>query len=83
MKNIIVTISEEHLNDLDSITESMVKDGMIINITFVFGVVWGQADEETIQKLKKRKELSSVMDEKKVSIIKEDITEEDKLRWNY
>jgi hypothetical protein len=60
MKNIIITLSNEHTKDLESISQSMSKDGLRITRLFEFGVIAGSANEETIEKLKKYKEVYAI-----------------------
>jgi hypothetical protein len=70
MKNIIISISENNLSDLESIAESMAKDGLVISNTFEFGVICGSADEDTIERLKARKEVESIVEDKMMRMTK-------------
>jgi hypothetical protein len=69
MKNIIITLSNEHTKDLESISQSMSKDGLRITRLFEFGVIAGSANEETIEKLKKYKEVYAMGYDEEMRII--------------
>ena len=69
MKNIVITISDKYLTELSSISESLRKDGFEISNVYEFGVLIGTvADENILNKLRKRKEIMALTEEKKVNI---------------
>lgn len=59
----VITISQHCLNDMESIAKILEKDGLKINHKFQFGVFIGEADEETIEKMKQHKEVVDVKPE--------------------
>ena len=68
MKNIVITVSESYLDKLKSIADILSKDGLIITNLYEFGVITGSAKSKTIKKLRGRKEIISLTEEKQVFI---------------
>ena len=64
-RSVVVTVHDDFVRDLDSIAELMSQDGLgITNLYHELGVIVGTADEETIGKIRSRKQVESVSDEK-------------------
>ncbi len=69
MKNIVITISEDYIKELGSISDSLRKDGFEITNVYEFGVIIGTvADENIIEKLRKRKEIIALTEEKQANL---------------
>ena len=69
MKNIVITISDNFVNELKSIAQELHKDGLIITNVYEFGVIIGTVDDDKIiEKLRKHKEVISLTEEKQANI---------------
>jgi hypothetical protein len=68
MKNIVITISDSYLYSLSSIAEIFRKEGLIITNLYEFGVITGNAEDKTIRKLYKHKEIISLTEDNQVNI---------------
>lgn len=68
MKNIVITISENHLDNLTSIADLLRKEGLVITNLYDFGVITGSAEERIIKKLRDRKEIISLTEERQAFI---------------
>ena len=68
MKQIIITISAYYLDRLDVVAENLREEGVTITRLYEFGVIIGYAEETTIDKIRHRKEIASLTDEKDVVI---------------
>lgn len=68
IKKIVITISEDYLDKIKSITESLIKEGLVVTNVYEFGVIIGNAEDINIIKLKNRREIISVTEEKHPSI---------------
>lgn len=65
---IVITISEEYLNKLNSVADLLQRDGLHINSLYDFGVITGDADKDIINKLRNYKEIVSLTLDKEVNI---------------
>lgn len=68
MRQIVITISEIYLDRLTIVAEQLHKEGLTITHLYEFGVIIGIAKEEVIPKIRKHKEVISLVKEKKVDI---------------
>lgn len=68
MKNIVITISDNYLYSLKSIAEVLRKEGLIITNLYEFGVITGNAEDRTIKRLFKHKEIVSLTEDKQTNI---------------
>ena len=68
MKQIIITISAYYLDRLDIVAENLREEGVVITRLYEFGVIIGYAEEETIDKIRRHKEIVSLTDEKEAAI---------------
>jgi hypothetical protein len=67
-KNIIVTISENQLNNLNSVAEMLRRDGLEITQVFEYGVITGRMEDHTLDSLHKHSEVVSVTTDQQVDI---------------
>ncbi len=67
-KNIVITISENHLDKLRSVSEMLRHEGLEINQVFEFGVITGSIDESDMGRLKAHEEVLAVVEDKEVDI---------------
>lgn len=67
-KYIIITISENYLDKLNSIADFLRKEGLLITQLYEFGVITGSCEEENIEKLKDHKEIISFAEDTPASI---------------
>ncbi|MDD2512641.1 MAG: hypothetical protein PHS71_05230 [Proteiniphilum sp.] len=68
MRHIVITISEIYLDRLGSVAESLRKEGLIVTHLYEFGVIIGIADDAVIPKIRNRKEIVALNEEKEVNI---------------
>jgi hypothetical protein len=68
MKNIVITISNSHLNRLKSVADLLCKEGLVITTLYEFGVIIGTADEKIIHTLRQHEEVISLTEEKQANI---------------
>ena len=68
MKNIVITISENYLDNLKSIADLLRQEGLTITNLYDFGVITGCAEEIIIKKLRDHKEVISLTEEKQAFI---------------
>jgi hypothetical protein len=68
MKQIVITVSAYYLDRLDVVAENLREEGVTITRLYEFGVIIGYAEETTIDKIRHRKEIASLTDEKDVVI---------------
>ncbi|MDO5979992.1 hypothetical protein [Flavivirga spongiicola] len=62
-KNVIITISEDHLDRINSVVNLLSQDGLVIENVFEFGIITGVVDENKIEKLKKHQEILTLTDD--------------------
>lgn len=68
MRQIVITISAYYLDRLDIVAENLREEGVMITRLYEFGVIIGYAEEETIDKIRRHKEIVSLTDEKEAVI---------------
>ncbi|MDY9919889.1 MAG: hypothetical protein U2P89_13615 [Proteiniphilum sp.] len=68
MRQIIITISEFYLDKLTIVAEQLHREGLIITHLYEFGVIIGAAEEEVIPKIRNYKEVTSLVEDKQISI---------------
>ncbi len=68
MKNIVITLSEDCLERLNAVADSLSKEGLTITHLYEYGVITGCADELIIKSLRARQEIVSLTEEKQVTI---------------
>jgi hypothetical protein len=68
MIQIVITISESYLDQLEALVESLRGDGLVITRYYAFGVIVGIADQEVILRIRNYKEIISLSEEKEVFI---------------
>ena len=68
MKNIVITVSENYLDKLKSLADSLRKDGLTITNLYEFGVITGSAEDSIIKKLRDHKEIISLTEDKQAFI---------------
>ena len=68
MKQIVITVSAYYLDRLDVVAENLREDGVTITRLYEFGVIIGYAEETTIDKIRHRKEIASLTDEKEAAV---------------
>lgn len=64
MKQIVITISAYYLDRLNIVAENLREEGVTITRLYEFGVIIGNAEEETIDKIRHHEEIASLTDEK-------------------
>jgi hypothetical protein len=68
VKNIVITVSENYLDKLKSLADSLRKDGLTITNLYEFGVITGSAEDSIIKKLRDHKEIISLTEDKQAFI---------------
>jgi len=68
MKDIIITVKNSQTDRMSEICEKCKSDGMNIVNIFPFGVITGQASDDTISKLKLYEEFITVNLDKEVTL---------------
>lgn len=68
MRQLIITISEIYLDQLNIVAEELHEEGLTITHIYEFGVIIGIAEEEVIPKIRNLKEVASLVEEKKVDL---------------
>lgn len=68
MKQIVITVSAYYLDRLDVVAENLREEGVTIARLYEFGVIIGYAEETTIDKIRHRKEIASLTDEKEAAV---------------
>jgi hypothetical protein len=68
MENIVITIFDKEIHNLEKLVELFANEGMTINYVFEFGVIIGTADQFTIERLKTHEEIESIDVEKTVDL---------------
>lgn len=64
-KNVVITLSDEYIDKVKSIAESLTQEGLNVQDVFEFGIITGQLEEETIEKIKNRPEILELSEDKK------------------
>lgn len=62
-KNVIITISEDYLDNINSVVNLLNKDGLAIGNIFEFGIITGIVDENKIENIKKHPEILSLSED--------------------
>jgi len=68
MKSVIITIDEKEIEHLSTITNSLVSCGLQVTNEFGFGVITGNADDSTIEKIKAHKEVISLKEDQPIHL---------------
>lgn len=68
MRHIVITISEIYLDRLSSVVESLRKEGVVVTHLYKFGVIIGIADDSVIPRIRNRKEVISLNEEREATI---------------
>lgn len=68
MKNIVITLSDDCLDKINAVADSLSQEGLRITHLYEYGVITGSADELIIKTLRSRKEIVSLTEEKQASI---------------
>lgn len=68
MKNVIITVSENYLDKITSVSELLRENGLNIKHVFEFGVITGEVDEMNIQKLTTHREIFTMTEDKQANI---------------
>ena len=67
-KSVTITIEKEFVGQMADITKSLQDEGLDIDLELEFGVVIGKANDEMIEKMRKRKEIEAVNFESKIQL---------------
>lgn len=67
-KNVIITVAEQHLNNLGAIADKLRADGLHIKRLYEFGVIIGVVEERIIDKILAHKEIESCSEEKRIQL---------------
>lgn len=68
MRQIVITISAYYLDRMDKVADTLREEGVTITRLYEFGVIVGYAEETTIDKIRHRKEIASLTDEKEAAV---------------
>ena len=68
MKRIIITVSEYYLQQLNVVADELREEGVTITQLHEYGVIVGLAAEETIERIRRHKEVAALTEEKEVRI---------------
>ena len=67
-KKVIITISEQYLNGLDSVVAKLKEDGLVVSRLYDYGVIVGEIEENNLDYILVHKEVLSCSEEKKIHI---------------
>lgn len=67
-KNIVITLNDRYLEEIDNTLNYLREEGMIINNVYEFGVVSGILKEENFAKIRALKEVLLLKEEEKINI---------------
>ncbi|WP_294083476.1 hypothetical protein [Proteiniphilum sp. UBA5384] len=68
MRQLIITISEIYLDRLTIVANQLHREGLTIIRIYEFGVIVGTAEEDAIPRIRRHKEVASLVEEKKVDL---------------
>ena len=68
MRHIVITISEIYLDRLGDVAASLREEGVIITHLYEFGVIIGIADDSVIPRIRNRREVAALSEEKEARI---------------
>lgn len=67
-KNIVITLNDRYLEEIDNTLNNLREEGMIIKNVYEFGVVSGVLEEENFAKIRALKEVLLLKEDEKINI---------------
>ncbi|SHG41479.1 hypothetical protein SAMN05444483_11174 [Salegentibacter echinorum] len=67
-KNIVITLNDHYLEEIDNTLSNLRKEGMIIKNVYEFGVISGVLEEENFSKIRALDEVLLLKEDKNINI---------------